>query len=229
MAQRKCDSEERRRMLIRTTATMLEEGGLKAVTMRALSARIGISHAAPYRHFRHKAALMAAVAEDGFDRLAEQLERLDGAWGGEPLERFRTSACGYVRFAVDNPELYMLMFGKESAGDATLPRLAPPAQRILSTLQKMIRDCQSHGLFRRENPVNQAAFAWAAVHGLSLLMINGLADNPTASGECPPPQVSHRELTEITIGFLVRSFAGPHGDAGEAAPVSDPEVTTQIR
>src|SRR6056297_2532150 len=95
MAQRKCDSEERRRMLIRTTATMLEEGGLKAVTMRALSARIGISHAAPYRHFRHKAALMAAVAEDGFDRLAEQLERLDGAWGGEPLERFRTSACGY--------------------------------------------------------------------------------------------------------------------------------------
>jgi AcrR family transcriptional regulator len=229
MAQRKYDSDERRRMLIRATANMLEEGGLRAVTMRALSARIGISHAAPYRHFRNKTALLAAVAEDGFDRLAERLEKLDGAWGGEPLERFRTSACGYVRFAVDNPELYRLMFGKESAGDGPIHRLAPPAHRILTILHKMIRDCQNHGLFRLNNPANQATFAWAAIHGLSLLMINGLADDPTASEECRPPRVSHRELTEITIGFLVRSFAEPPGDAGEAAPVPHPNVATQIR
>lgn len=240
MSQRKYGSDERRRMLIQTTATMLEEGGLKAVTMRALSARIGISHAAPYRHFRNKTALLAAVAEDGFARLAEQLERLDGAWGGEPLERFRTSACGYVRFAVDNPELYMLMFGMEPDAEGPIPRPAQPGHRILSILRKMIRECQSHGVFRRESPADQAAFAWAAIHGLSMLMINGLADNPAAalqggqarpaaSGEYPPPPVSDREIAERTVKFLVRSFAEPPKDAGEetSAPVPDEELVSK--
>ena len=240
MAQRKYDSEERRRMLIRATATMLEEGGLRAVTMRALSAKVGISHAAPYRHFRNKTALLAAVAEDGFDRLAEQLERLDGAWGGEPLERFRTCACGYVHFAVDNPELYMLMFGMEPAGDGPIPRPAQPAHRVLSILRKIIRECQSHGVFRRESPADQAGFAWSAVHGLSMLMINGLADNPAAaqqggrarpvaSGEYPPPPVSDREIAERTVEFLVRSFAQPPEDAGvkRPAPVPDEELSSK--
>ena len=240
MAQRKYDSEERRRMLIRTTATMLETGGLKSVTMRALSARIGISHAAPYRHFRNKTALLAAVAEDGFARLAEQLERLEGTWGGDPLERFRTSACGYVRFAVDNPELYMLMFGMEPAGEGSISRPEQPAHSFLSILREIVRECQSHDIFRRESPEDQTGFAWAAIHGLSMLMINGLAGNPTAarqgrqarpaaSGEYAPTPVSDREIAERTVEFLVRSFAEPpkDSDGKSPAPVPDEELSSK--
>ncbi len=231
MARRKYDREVRRRMLIRTTAVMLEEGGLKAVTMRALSARIGISHATPYRHFRHKTALLAAVAEDGFAKLAEHLKRLDGAWGGEPLERFRTSACGYVRFAVDHPELYMLMFGMEPAG-GSIPRPAEPADRVLSILREVIRECQNHGIFRPESPADQAGFVWTAVHGLSLLLITGLSGasaaalkdgqaRPEETGEKPPPGRADREAAETVIEFLVRSLAEQPSGAGGSSPVPD--------
>ena len=128
----------------------------------------------------------------------------------------------------------MLMFGMEPAGQESIPRPAQPAHRVLAILGKVTRECQSHGVFRRESPEDQAGFAWSAVHGLSMLMINGLAGNPpealqagrarpAASGEYPPPPVSDRKIAERTVEFLVRSFAEPPKDAGGRSPATLPD------
>jgi len=240
MARSKVDGEQRRRMLIRTTSIMLEENGIQGITMRALSARVGISHSAPYRYFSHKTDLLATVAEDGFSRLADQMERLGGFWSGKPLERFRTTVCGYVRFALHNPEVYRLMFGMQPADRTAISPPRNPAERVFSILLSVMREAQARGCFRREAPSSQAGFAWNAVHGLSMLLISGTAGSAFVAGddgknrtggfqEKPSRPPSWERITDRTVEFLVRSFAEPPADADESTPVPDPDATTGIR
>ncbi|MEO8927755.1 MAG: helix-turn-helix domain-containing protein, partial [Caulobacteraceae bacterium] len=86
--ERLCDAAER----------LFAEHGTEAVTMRQLAAAIGVSSMTPYRYFKHKDAILAAVRARGFDRHAEALER---AYRDTPAEG-RAAAIGaaYVRFAL---------------------------------------------------------------------------------------------------------------------------------
>ena len=91
---------ELRPALLRAAAKILEKDGREAISLRDLARRAGVSHAAPYRHFADRQALLAALAEDGFALLAADLQ--GKAW--------REQAVTYVRFAVANPERFRLMF-----------------------------------------------------------------------------------------------------------------------
>ncbi|MGC4051803.1 MAG: helix-turn-helix domain-containing protein [Paludibaculum sp.] len=57
---------------------LIREGGPAGFTLREVARRAGVSHAAPYRHFRDKDDLLAAIAEDGFRRLAVEIQRAAG-------------------------------------------------------------------------------------------------------------------------------------------------------
>src|SRR6185503_17019443 len=91
---------ELRPALLRAAAKVLEAEGREAVSLRDLARRAGVSHAAPYRHFADREALLAALAEEGFVLLAAELE-------GKPR---REQAVAYVRFALANPGRFRLMF-----------------------------------------------------------------------------------------------------------------------
>lgn len=91
---------ELRPALLRAAAKILEEEGRDAISLRDLARRAGVSHAAPYRHFADRPALLAALAEEGFALLAAELQ-------GKP---WRDQAAAYVRFALANPERFRLMF-----------------------------------------------------------------------------------------------------------------------
>jgi AcrR family transcriptional regulator len=91
---------ELRPTLLRAAAKILEKEGREAISLRDLARRAGVSHAAPYRHFADRQALLAALAEEGFAMLAADLE-------GKP---WREQAVAYLRFALANPERFRLMF-----------------------------------------------------------------------------------------------------------------------
>ena len=91
---------ELRPALLRAAAKILEREGREAISLRDLARRAGVSHAAPYRHFADRQALLAALAEDGFALLAADLQ--GKAW--------REQAVAYLRFALANPERFRLMF-----------------------------------------------------------------------------------------------------------------------
>ena len=91
---------ELRPALLRAAAKILEKEGREAISLRDLARRAGVSHAAPYRHFADRQALLAALAEDGFALLAAELQ--GKAW--------REQAVAYLRFALANPERFRLMF-----------------------------------------------------------------------------------------------------------------------
>ena len=175
MADKKLSHEERRRMLIDATSAMLKEKGIRHITMRALSGRVGISRGAPYRHFDDKRALLAAVAEDGFDRLRGRLEDLADSGQGVPSERLQAAGAAYVEFALDNPALYRLMFNVEIARAPSAPGLVDSAISVFSAFRSLVRQHLEDEKITPETIADRANVAWATFHGLSMLLIHQLA------------------------------------------------------
>jgi AcrR family transcriptional regulator len=162
-----------RAALLDEAAAMIAEGGAASVTMRAIGERLGVSRAAAYRHFADKTALLVAVAAAGFDRLAARLRAVDASAPRSSVERLRRMGEEYVRFALENPAHYRLMYGKEALTRKDLPELREAANAIFEQLVDVIQAHQRSGAIKRQDPRALAYVAWGAVHGLASLWIEG--------------------------------------------------------
>lgn len=167
-----------RAALLTEATAMIEVGGVESLTMRELGGRLGVSRAAPYRHFPDKSALLVAVAAAGFERLRERLEGVGAGAPRSSVERFRRMGEEYVRFALENPTHYRLMYGKEAIAREDQPELRQAAGALLDQLVKVIRAYQRTGGIKKKDPRRQAYVAWGAVHGLASLLIEGQIMEP---------------------------------------------------
>jgi AcrR family transcriptional regulator len=162
-----------RAALLAEAAAMIAEGGAASVTMRAIGQRLGVSRAAPYRHFADKTALLVAVAAAGFDRLKSRLQTIDTGAPRSSVEQLRRMGEEYVRFAVENPAHYRLMYGKEALTRQDRPELSEAAIALFEQLVSVIQAHQKSGGIKRQDPRAQAYVAWSAMHGLASLWIEG--------------------------------------------------------
>jgi AcrR family transcriptional regulator len=160
-----------RSALLATALDAVEQEGID-FTLRELARRIGVSHAAPYAHYADKAELLADVARVGFERLTEALSA--SATASDARSRLVGSGRAYVRFALAHPALYRLMFGRERAAAAPASALATAAQAAFAILISVLRELPYRGAPRAAERVrSDAVAAWAQVHGLALLLIDG--------------------------------------------------------
>jgi AcrR family transcriptional regulator len=141
--------------------------------MRSLGLRLGVSRSAPYRHFEDKSALLVAVAKAGFRRLGDRVQAIGAGAPRSSVERLRRLGEEYVRFAVENPAHYRLMYGKEALTRQDLPELREAANALFEQVVDAIRAHQRRGGIKRQDPRVQAYVAWSAVHGLASLWIDG--------------------------------------------------------
>jgi AcrR family transcriptional regulator len=140
--------------LLRAAARTLERGGVQALSLREAARRAGVSHNAPYRHFSDREALLAALAAEGFAMLGERLAGQSGRAMGE----------AYVRFALEHPQRFRLMFGG-LIPITKYPQLASAAAGAYQALVAALKDLPQ--------PQLAAAAAWSLVHGLAQLMLDG--------------------------------------------------------
>jgi AcrR family transcriptional regulator len=152
---------------------LITEAGADALTLRGAAKRAGVSQAAPYRHFRNKEALLAAVAEDGFRAMAEAMRRRAAPHREDPAGRLRALGRAYVEFATRHPAHFRVMFGRVPVDRAAHPGLQAAAAAAYGLLTDAIRDCQAAGVVRAGDPEERALCAWSAVHGLSALVVDG--------------------------------------------------------
>src|SRR2546427_8857402 len=96
-----------RTALLRAAGERLEKQGITALSLREAARRVGVSHNAPYRHFADREALLAALAAQGFEMLGQAMRGQTGRGMGE----------AYVRFALQYPQRFRLMFGGQIALD----------------------------------------------------------------------------------------------------------------
>src|SRR5579885_1357404 len=92
-----------RHTLIQAGVELLAEEGAQELDLRKVARRAGVSHAAPYRHFADKQALIAAVTEEGFRLLAEEIQVALREVSDEPFEQLLGIARAYVHFAKAHP------------------------------------------------------------------------------------------------------------------------------
>ena len=161
-----------RRALLLAAVRTIGKHGFNALTLRAVADEVGVSRTALYRHFTDKSALLTAVAADGFRMLRTSLTE---AWesGGKKVPGFTAMGEAYVRFALDNPWHYRVMFGGGFELDTTSPELSEEGSAAFQVLADALVEQQAQGLVRKDDPQLQANFVWAVVHGIAMLAIDG--------------------------------------------------------
>ena len=171
-----------RRALLEEAVRTIQTHGVETLTLRTVGERLGVSRTALYRHFADKPALLAAVGREGFRLLRLTLTE---AWEqhGRGREGFEAMGIAYVRFAVDHPSHYRVMFGgfiESCEKDAAFIEEATAAFQVLVD---SLLDQQRAGLVRNDDPLLLARMIWSLVHGISMLVIDGQLRGQDEHGE----------------------------------------------
>lgn len=167
-----------RRALLQAAVRTIRSDGVEALTLRGVGTTLGVSRTALYRHFSDKAALLAAVAAEGFRMLRGELTEAWEASGGG-LSGFEAMGTAYVGFAVAHPSHYRVMFGADIFA-VEHAELADEGPRAFQVLVDTIAALQERNLARHDDPRQMALFVWAVVHGVAMLAIDGQLREPGA-------------------------------------------------
>lgn len=160
--------------LIRAGLAALNSGqSADDLSLRALAREAGVSATAVYRHFPDKAALFAALAGAGLDRLAElqaKASATNARAGGTARTIFAASGAAYVRFALAYPELFRLMWRLAPEGDLLTDPVGR-SHRAMVMLREGIAEVLPPGI--SDSDQRAAALAcWGLVHGLAMLALD---------------------------------------------------------
>jgi AcrR family transcriptional regulator len=160
-----------RRALLDAALELVKEHGPSGITLREAARRAGVTHAAPYRHFADKEALLAALAEEGFMRLRAEVEQaIEGTQASARLEQIGVS---YIHFARNNPSQFRVMFGAEVGDKRRYPSLLMADQAVFDLATQAIRSAQEQGELPVGNPARMGLVSWSMLHGVASLIVDG--------------------------------------------------------
>ena len=159
-------------VLIDTAVEIISEQGAKNLSLRKIAKRAGVSHAAPYRHFKDKNAILGAVARQGFDMMLRKTQERIAQSKGNELDHFAICGLSYIDFALNYPSHYRVMFGTRVENSYFSDELKPESIPIFKLLRDIIMVCQEKGLLKAGDPQELAIAAWSIVHGFAMLRID---------------------------------------------------------
>lgn len=160
-----------RRRTVDAATRLFAARGYDGVTMRSVAEELGVSAMTPYRYVEGKDGLFALVRAEAFRRFADRLE-LALSKGGSPLARLARLKRGYVRFALDEPDAYRIMFELSQPDPAGHDELGAQSKRAFGTLYRTVADAVSGGWLEGD-PLTIAHLVWANTHGLVSLHLAG--------------------------------------------------------
>ena len=177
-------------------------------TLRELAAALGVSSAAPFRHFPSKRALLAAIAEAGFDELASLFSQLDTTLPDDPAECFRRKGVAYVQFAVSRYPYFLAMYHPDLGNKADFPSLKAAYDRTFASMRATVAACQQRKLLNAFDIEHITLTAWSSVHGLASLLIEGQLTELGIDATEEAAIRAAEAVTAITgIGFLKHGAA----------------------
>ncbi len=189
------DLTDFREKLIAAATRIFAAKGRDGFTMRAVAGDLGVSAMTPYRYFRDKDEILAAVRAAAFDRFADAMEDAYAKACDAPA---RSDAVGdaYTRFAFREPAAYRLMFDLAQGDEANYPDLVRATERARRTMTDHVRALVAEG-FLAGDPVLIGHVFWAALHGAVMLQLAG-----KLTDEC-----DFKTLSRGTFHALRRGFA----------------------
>lgn len=183
-----------------TTELLLETGHAKAVSIRAVARRVGVTSPSIYLHFADKDALLDAVCARYFEKLDEQMQAV-AAGKTSTIEVLRAQGQAYVRFARQTPELYRIAAMNEgrpgSDVDMTL------ASSAFVHMRTTIETLMDEGVYPRGDSTQAALELWTAAHGVAALLI---AKPYLPWGDVE--EFTDRVLRSVCCGHIASGFIG---------------------
>jgi AcrR family transcriptional regulator len=194
-----------RNALIDEALTVLASQEPAELTLRELARRLGVTHTAPYAHFPDKRALLEAVCDAGFARLADRLEAAERS-AEEPLQAFRAMGREYLAFAQEQPNLYRLMFTDPELAHDPDGEMSPEGERAIAVVVRTIsRIGAPEGIDLRD----LAAAVWSNVHGIAMLDLDKRIHGKTIQSARAVLDIG----SDIMIaGLVAKSHGGGSGD-----------------
>ena len=150
---------------------MIETGSADAVSIRAIADAVGVTPPSIYLHFPDKNSLILAVCERHFDVFDSVIEEA-GRSTDDPVESLRRRGRAYVRFGLENPEPYRILFMTRTESSEQYQAVSGAGARAFQHLVDAVQRCIDAGAFETVDPVVAATGVWAAVHGVTSLLIS---------------------------------------------------------
>jgi len=163
-----------RTALLEAAERTVRERGVDDLSLRELAREVGVSHAAPRRHFADRQALLDALTLAGFERLGHTLRAAGDEADPDFVSRLRATAAAYLEFAIRDPALLELMFAGKH-GDET-GTLESAAERTFASLLGLIVQGQQEGRLRAGDPERVGMVLFATVQGIAALVTGGMIE-----------------------------------------------------
>lgn len=175
--------------LIKAGVEILSREGIEGLSLRKVAKRAGVSHSAPYAHFKDRQSLIAAISTEGFKQLYAELDAAVLVHAGDPKQQLVEGAWAYVQFAMNNTDTFKIMFSGVLEKEKEYPSFVEISRRTFERVVDIVRACQAAGVLRSAPPELVAVSVWGQIHGVISLAFEG--------------QISHTVLDRFTLRDIV--------------------------
>jgi len=193
-----------RRALLNVSVDMIDQKGIEALNLRELAILAGVSSGAPYHHFANRAQLLGAIAQEGFELLVATMSQQRDLAPNSSSARLEALGQAYVLFATSHRGHFRVMFRVDAAASA-LPQASLVADKAFQMLSDAIKECQQAGTAPSGDPQLLVLHAWATVHGLATLFVDGGLTKIPIAPESLVPMITH--LTSQLFAALAKTTA----------------------
>jgi len=175
--------------LIKAGVEILAKEGLGGLSLRKVARRAGVSHSAPYAHFKDRQSLIAAISTEGFKQLYTELDAAVSAHVNDPKGQLVEGAWAYTQFALNNTDTFKIMFSGVLEKEKDYPSFVEISHKTFDRVVDIVRVCQDAGVLRPSPSELIAVSIWGQMHGIVSLLLEG--------------QIPHSLLDRFTIREIV--------------------------
>lgn len=184
--------------LIKSALKFLKTQSPNEISLRELARDAGVSGTAPYRHFKDKNELLAAISQQGFDLMSQYLMEAMSKAGQDPLKMLYDCGLAYFKMAFENTQHFKLMVNSDVVPCADYPDLQLASGKSFLIVTKMVEFCQSKGLIGKGNSMTMALHCWSVVHGFTALYVEKHLDWMGVT-----PENAEKALQSLISQFLI--------------------------
>ena len=166
--------------LVKAAIPLLAEHGVEGLSLRSVAKVAGVSHAAPYRHFRDKTDLLESIAIRGYLRLEETCRQAGEKYRDDPERQLFEAGMGYLRLVMDQPEIAHLMFSGILSSENCGKELSDAGKNAVHSLAQIVENGKQLGIYADRKTEDLTLTALACVHGISMMILGGLIKRPTS-------------------------------------------------
>ncbi len=198
-----------RQFLIEAACRHIGQRGIESLSLRALAREAGVSQTAPYRHFKTKNSLIAAIAMECFSQLHACLVQATEKAGDDTLQAILACGPAYMSYALANPERYKLTFDSAQLDFQQYPELKKGGDACFSVLIDLINRGLKEDLLIDKPAHKMAGLLWATLHGVTSLVISQSGVSQAEMAEDRPVVHALRGLVKKpgdSIALVVRSL-----------------------